>query len=287
LKRIASDVRTAAVTEALARFAGPSAPKMDLLRGALTIARLDEEDLDVEEYVVHVERMAAEVKSKLNDGATEQQKLAALNDYLFRDNGFHGSRTDYYHRANSYLSRVIDDREGLPITLSILYIELAARLGIKVEGVGLPAHFVVRQVPAAGASQLIDVFDAAKPLSREDAERKILAMTGEPTRPQHFEAVSERQMLQRILLNLIGIAQNPKTGVDREALIRSESAMLALDPTLVRDRGMRAVCRWETGRRDAAIADLQVLIDAKPPDLDLDELRNMQNMFRTTKSPAR
>ena len=94
-------------------------------------------------------------------------------------------------------------------------------------------------------------------------------------------------MLLRILTNLIGTAQNPKTGVDREALLRYESGMLALDPTLVRDRGMRAVCRWETGRRDAAVADLQILIDAQPPGLDLEELRNMQTMFRTTKSPRR
>jgi serine protease Do len=287
LKRLAADVRTAAIAHELARHAGPAAQKVDLLRGALTIARFDEEDLDVEEYVTHVERMANDVKTKLQGQPTEDQKLAALNIYLFRDNGFHGSRTDYYHRANSYLSRVIDDREGLPITLSVLYIELASHLGLKIEGVGLPAHFVVRHVPTSGSSQLIDVYDGAKPLSKEDAEEKILAMTGEPPRPDHFQAVSERHMLLRILTNLIGTAQNPKTGVDREALIRYESGMLAIDPTLVRDRGMRAVCRWETGRRDAAVADLQVLIDAQPPGLDLEELRNMQTMFRTTKSPRR
>jgi regulator of sirC expression with transglutaminase-like and TPR domain len=147
----------------------------------------------------------------------------------------------------------------------------------------LPAHFVVRHVPAEGQPQLIDVFDAAAPLSRDEAERKIVAMTGEPPWPEHFQAATSRQILQRILLNLISIAQNPKTGPDREALIRYESAMLALDPTLVRDRGLRAVCRWETGRTAAAVADLQVIIDAAPPGLDLDELRKMQEYFRTGK----
>lgn len=63
--------------------------------------------------------------------------------------------------------------------------------------------------------------------------------------------------------------------------------MLALDPTLVRDRGLRAVCRWETGRTAAAVADMQVLIDAKPAGLDLEELRNMQKYFRTNKAPRR
>jgi len=287
LSQIAADVRTAAVIAEFAKLAGPEAAKVDLVRAALLLARLDEEDLDVEAYVKHVERMAEEIKGKLPGESSETQKLAALNDYLFKDNGFHGSRTDYYHRANSYLSRVIDDREGLPITLAVLYIELASRLGLKIEGVGLPAHFVVRHVPAEGQPQLLDVFEGAAPLSREDAEKKILAMTGEPPLARHFEPVAERQMLQRILLNLISNAQKPQSGPDREALIRYESAMLALDPTLVRDRGLRAVCRWETGRRDAAVADLQVILDAAPAGLDLAELKRMQEHFRMTKPPAR
>lgn len=285
LKRVAADVRTQAVAAELEQLAGPTVEKIDLLKAALTIAKLDEEDMDVDAYVNHVERMVEEIEKKLPADANETQKLAALNEYLFKDNGFHGSRTDYYHRANSYLSRVIDDREGLPITLSVLYIELATRLGLKMEGVGLPAHFVVRHVPAEGEPQLIDVFEGAAPLSREAAEKKIQELTGEPSQEAFFAAVSERQMLQRILTNLVANAQQPAKGPDREALIRYESAMLAIDPTLVRDRGLRAVCRWETGRRDAAVADLQAIIDAQPDGIDLEELRKMQEYFRTNKPP--
>jgi serine protease Do len=151
------------------------------------------------------------------------------------------------------------------------------------EGVGLPAHFIVRHVPAEGEPQLIDVFEQAAPLSRRQAEKKILALTGEPPLAEHFAAVTPRQILQRILLNLIANAQNPKTGPDREALIRYESAMLALDPTSARDRGLLAICRWETGRTAAAVADLQAVIDAKPAGLDPDELKRMQDYFRTNK----
>jgi serine protease Do len=287
LKRLAADVRTAAVASKLERLAGPDAAQIDLLQAALTIASLDEEDLDVEAYIKQVDRMAEEIKAKLPADASEAKRLAALNEYLFQDNGFHGSRTDYYHRANSYISRVIDDREGLPITLSLLYMELGKRIALKIEGVGLPAHFVVRHVPRDGQPQLIDVFEQGAPLSREAAEKKILSLTGEPPRPDHFEAVTGRQILQRILLNLIANAQNPKSGPDREALIRYESAMLALDPRSVRDRGLRAVCRWETGRTAAALDDLQAVIDANPEGLDLDELKRMQEYFRTNKPPAR
>ncbi|MBW8884727.1 MAG: hypothetical protein JF612_08120, partial [Planctomycetia bacterium] len=287
LKRLAADVRTAAVVAELRRQAGPDVASIDLLRAALTIASLDEEDLDVEAYVKQVDRMADEIKLKLGATASEAQRFAALNEYLFNDNGFHGSRTDYYHRANSYISRVIDDREGLPITLSLLYMELGKRVGLKIEGVGLPAHFVVRHVPSEGLPQLVDVFEQAAPLSREAAEKKVLSLTGEPPRPGHFDAVGEREMLQRILLNLIANAQNPKIGPDREALIRYESAMLVIDPKSIRDRGLRAVCRWETGRTAAALDDLQIVIDANPAGLDLDELKRMQEYFRTNKPPAR
>jgi regulator of sirC expression with transglutaminase-like and TPR domain len=151
--------------------------------------------------------------------------------------------------------------------------------------VGLPAHFVVRHVPVEGEPQIIDVFEGGQFLSRDAAEKKIRELTGEAPLDSHFAAVTERQILQRILTNLIGNAQQPQKGPDREALIRYETAMLALDPTLVRDRGLRAVCRWETGRTAAAVADLQVILDAQPEGIDLDELRKMQEYFRTSKPP--
>ena len=74
----------------------------------------------------------------------DRQKIKALNQWMFQEWGFHGSRAEYYHRSNSYLNEVLDDREGIPITLSVIYIELAKRLGVQIEGVGLPGHFIVQ-----------------------------------------------------------------------------------------------------------------------------------------------
>ncbi|MDX1948610.1 MAG: transglutaminase family protein [Pirellulaceae bacterium] len=285
LKLLAGDVRLASVLAEFEKLAGPMVKEIDLLRAALTIAALDEEDLDVAAYVKHVERMAAEVQKKLPPQAGAGEKLATLNDYLFKGNGFHGSRSDYYHRANSYLNRVIDDREGLPITLSVLYLELARRLGVKLEGVGLPGHFVVRHVPERGEPQLIDVFEGGVPLSREAAEKKVLEFTGEAATDAHFKATGERQILLRMLQNLLGVAQGGKAP-DREAIGRYTSAMLVLDPALVRERGLRAVVRWETGRRDAAVADIDAILAAKPDGIDLEELRNMRDYFQANKPPA-
>lgn len=280
LEKMAGEVHSRLAISELARLSGPAAEKPDLLRGALFIARLDEEDVDVESYVQQVERMARDVQEKLADKATDADKIAALNKYLFEENGFHGSRFDYYNRANSYLNRVIDDREGLPITLSVLYLELASRLGLKMEGVGLPSHFVVRHIRVEGEPQLIDVYEGGQPLSREDAEKKVLTATGEPPTDEHFRPSTERQILLRMLQNLLGVAQGKQ---DKEAMLRYLEAMIAVDPELARERGLLAIVRFETGRRDAAVSGLDWFFDQKPAGVDLDQVRQMQEYFRTGK----
>ena len=277
LEQVAADVRLQQVANELTAVLEAREGKIDLFRAALTIARLDEEEVDVEAYTKQLNRMAEEVKAKLPADVSEAKKLEALNEYLFKQNGFHGSRTDYYNRFNSYLNRVLDDREGLPITLSILYMELAAHLGLKMEGVGLPAHFVVRHLPKEGEPQLIDVFDGGKPLSREDAGKRVRELTGEDVTEAQLAPVSERQILQRMLGNLLGLAQQKS---DKEAVLRYVEAMLIIDPSLVRERGLRAILHHETGRREQAVQELNWFLDNKPAGIDLEQIREMQNAFR-------
>src|SRR6185312_4751190 len=109
------------------------------------------------------------------------------------------SSGDYYNRSNSYLSEVIDDREGIPITLSVLYIELGRRIGVRLEGVGLPGHFVVRHLPAKGEGQLIDVYEGGQHLSREDAEKKVRDITDRRLREEDLAAVNKRSIIVRML----------------------------------------------------------------------------------------
>lgn len=282
LQKVAGEVHTQRVVAELKRLVEPQVDRVDLLRAALLLAKLDEEDIDVEAYVRHVERLAEEVRQKLPKDADDKAKLAALNDFLFAQNGFHGSRSDYYNRANSYLNRVIDDREGLPITLSVLYMELGSRLGVTLEGVGLPGHFVVRHKPAQGEPQLIDVYEGGLALSRADAEKRVSEYTGLPLVEAHLQPVAARQILLRMLQNLLGVVQNQS---DREALLRYLEAMLTIDPALARERGLRAITRFETGRRAAAIADLDWFYEHQPEGIDLDQIRAMQEFFRTGQRP--
>ena len=138
-----------------------------------------------------------------------------------------------------------------------------------------------------GSRRLIDVFEGGKFRCREDAEKMVRELTGEAAlESQHFEAVTERQILQRILLNLIGNAQQPQKGPDREALIRYES----------RDAGARSharsrprpACRLSLGNGPHCVPPSPIckyILDAKPEGIDLEELRNMQQYFRTNKPP--
>src|SRR5262249_6316559 len=145
--------------------------------------------------------------------ADDKTKLTALNKYLFADRGFHGSRADYYNRSNSYLNEVLEDREGLPITLSVLYLELARRLGVKVVGIGLPGHFVVQHVPAQDAGELIDVYEGGQPLSRDEADKKVRALARRPLKDEDLAPVTKRAIVVRMLHNLLGIARDERDGM--------------------------------------------------------------------------
>jgi serine protease Do len=283
LRRLAADVRTAAAAARLGAEAAKG-EECDLLRAALLIALLDDEDLDVDSYMEQVERMAREITATLPADADDTARREALDRHLFAENGFHGSRTDYYHAANSHMSRVIDDREGLPITLSILYMELARRIGIDVVGIGLPGHFVVEHRPKQGEPRLIDVFDRGAHLSREGAAAKVRENSGEELRPDHLQPAGRRQILQRVLRNLLGVARE---GRDREAVLRYLEALVAVAPDEARDRGLLAVARFEAGRREAAIEAMDWFLANQPPGIDVEQIGELKRRFREAPIPPR
>jgi regulator of sirC expression with transglutaminase-like and TPR domain len=274
LKRLADDIRTQAIAKKLAVFIDPASRKdADLFRGALLIATLDESDIDIDNYVAELDRMAEEIRKDLKKDADANTRLSKLDKYLFTDNGFHGSRFEYYHRANSYMNRVIDDREGLPISLSVLYMELGRRLDLNIQGVGLPGHFVVKHVPAEGDEQLIDPFESGKRLTREDAAILVRNATGRPLTDAHLRSVTKQEILSRMLTNLSNLAESSN---DKPARLRYLQVRIALEPEVFQLRGMRAVLHAELGRVASALADLDWILEAEPPGLDLEQVRQMR-----------
>ncbi len=269
-------VHQQSVLTELVRVLKAKEEQIDLLHAALLIALLDNEDVDVEAYRREVERMAEKVRQRLPKDADDKAHLEALNQFLFQERGFHGSRGDYYNRSNSYLPEVIDDREGLPITLSVLYIELARRLGVRLEGVGMPGHFLVRHVPKKGEPQLIDVYESGRPLSKDDAGKKSEEITGRPLRDEDLAAMSKRTVIVRMLHNLLNIAQGEK---DTAGMLRYVNAIVTIDPEAAVERGLRAGLRYQSGDRKGALQDVDWLLEHQPEGLDVERVRAFRRVL--------
>ena len=273
LRQLAVRIHNHRVTNELVELVKNKDGQINLARGALLIAKLDDEELDVDAYLEEIDRMAREIVDTLPKDADRTTRLKKLNDYLYENNGFHGSRTDYYHPANSYLNRVLDEREGIPITLSLLYIELGRRVGLNLIGVGLPGHFMSGFVTDAGEIQLIDAFDDGKQLNVDEAERIVSAVTGHSLDKKLIVTASERSILIRMLRNLLGIA---KANHDLVAMLRYLDAILALDPSLVEERILRAITRLQVGEVKAAAADRDWFLEHPSDRIQLDTIRGLR-----------
>ena len=272
LRKLADQIHVQQVVTELARLAQQDESATSLALAALWIAKLDDDQLDIDFYVQELDRMGRDVVELLPENVDDNARFAALNTYLYENNGFHGSRTDYYHPANSYLNRLLEDREGIPITMSVLYIELGRHIGLKLVGVGLPGHFVVGWQSPTGSLELIDAFDGGRRIKREEAEQ----LAGQKLVEEQFVASENRQILLRMLRNLMGLVQDRHNPV---ALLRYLDGMLAIDSTLVRERGMRAVTLAQTGNLRAAVGDLDWILEKAPAGIDIEALRRMRDRF--------
>ena len=277
MKQLASDVYLEKVQAELTKLTTGDDDKIDLLAAALWIAALDNEELDVEDYRHEIDELGADLQKSLPENADDAAKLAALRKFFFEELGFHGGRLSYYARSNNHLNEVIDDREGMPITLSILYIELGQRIGLNLVGVGLPGHFVVRHEPKEGDSQLIDVFDGGEPLSRKKAEEQVFQNTGRPARDEHFASAKRSDILTRVLSNLLRRAQDEK---DVEAMYRYVDTILTLDANSADYRALRFELCAFSKRTEQARADAEWLLDKRPEGVNLQRVETLKEQLK-------
>lgn len=281
LRELAVAVHARRTQQELADEVAKKPADFDLLRAALLLSRIDNEEVDVNVYLREVDQLVADIRTDIKDDASEQDRLAALDRFMFEQLGFHGSRTNYYHRSNSYLNEVIDDREGLPITLSVLYMELARRLDLKVVGVGLPGHFVVRFEPEKGESKLIDVFDNAKPMSLEEARGAIRSRLNGPIGDEEFEQLTKtflessppKTILLRMLSNLRGVADEDR---DVDAVLRYLDTALVIDPDSLESRARRIDMRIRSGRIPEALIDIDWMLDKRPEGMDVNQVMQLR-----------
>jgi regulator of sirC expression with transglutaminase-like and TPR domain len=176
-------------------------PEARLDVAALEIASIETPDLDPQPYLAILDRMAAEIASRLPSGAAGREFVTAANRHLFDELGFRGNEIDYNDPRNSCLNYVLDRRTGLPITLSVVYIEVARRLGQPVSGIGLPGHFIVEYNDGEFAAY-IDPFHSGRLLTAGDCRQLARERTGSDADGTALAPVGARYILVRMLNNL-------------------------------------------------------------------------------------
>ncbi len=212
--------------------------QIDLSRAALTIALPDYPGLDIAAYLGRIDELAQEVIERAGRPADLLRSIAALNLVLFTRHGFRGNRDDYYDPKNSFLNQVLERKAGIPITLSVLYLEVARRAGVRLEGVGFPGHFMVK-AQGAGNEIVIDPFNRGDIKTAEDLHAMLQQMSGGQLgfRKEFLAALSKPQILKRMLANLKAIYAKANDVVKTLATL---DRLLILDPTSAqdsRDRG--------------------------------------------------
>jgi regulator of sirC expression with transglutaminase-like and TPR domain len=266
LRVLAAEVHHHRTVEQLSDEVAVDDGKIDMFRAALQIASLDNPELDCEASLADLRRLSASIKARLPSDANDADRLGMLDQILFSELGFHGSRGDYYNRSNSYVNEVLDDREGIPITLAVVYMELAKRLGIEIHGIGFPGHFLVRFDATDGDSEWIDVFERGKRLTFENLAQRHLEQTGEPLNDSHLEASTSREILSRMLNNLLSIAIQEK---DAQSMLRYLDAMLALRPDSARSHFLRMLTARQLNQSDIAKRDARWLVIQQPSGIDM------------------
>ena len=231
---------------------------IDLPRGALLISGLLQPDLDPDLHLRRLESLSIAAVSSVPRDAPLTNRIAALNRFMYDQEGFTGNLEDYYDPRNSFLDQVLERRTGIPITLSLVYVELARQVGIPAFGVGFPGHFLVR-VGEGGTTLVLDPFARGASLGEEELDRRLADVYGEGAltvraNPAVLRAATRRETLVRMLANLKAIYAREG---DLEQALTAVSGILTLVPDSAEDLRDRGLLYRELGYAPAAAADLR------------------------------
>ncbi len=276
LRSLATRVHRDSIRDELVQLMGGAEEQLDLFRAAMLIARHDNPDLDVESYRAQLDRLAQEMRERITGETDGRKQVENLVQFLFAENGFHGSRHDYYDRANSYMNDVMDDREGLPITLSVLFLEVARRAGIShVSGVPLPGHFLVKYAPPGADEQLIDVFNGGRFITHTEADDIGSSAQGLPVRSEFLKPATKREILNRMLTNLQSFTERTDGPAESLRYLDLLIAVAADKRSAAAHRVDRSRVRFMTGDREGAREDLKWVLDQEPSGIDLERVSDM------------
>ena len=257
-----------------------------LLEAAISLAQDEYPDLDVQQVLGDVDQLLARLKRRLPADAPALQRLRLLNQFFFHDLSFGGNVNDYYDPDNSYLNAVLRTRRGIPITLAVLWLELAAGLGLNARGVAFPGHFMVK-VNLPKGQVVID------PISGQSLSREELAERLEPFRQRgslsddfeepiglYLKSSPPRDIITRMLRNLKDIHKSQE---DLPRLIAVLDRLIVLQPDAWPEHRDRALAWAALGDLTRAVADLETYLAHAEDALDIDAMAERLAQLRRSR----
>jgi len=245
---------------------------IDLIRAAFCIAGEHNPELDPEDSYQRLEKLADRACLQIDTTQNLTDIANKLCHLLYRQVGFCGDSKDYYNPDNSYLNRVLETRRGIPISLALVYIAVGEALGLRVDGIGFPGHFLlsvslnkdaISQSDDQAESVIIDPY-SGQVLSINDCKDLLAVSSGNalPFKPEYLAAIDKRAILRRMLANLKAIYINK---ADYPQALSLCDRLLLLDKDSVQDRIDRAGVLEKLECYEPAAQDLEQLLNHKPP----------------------
>lgn len=260
-----------------------------LLEAAISVAQDDDPSLDVQAVLADVDRLANRLRARLPPDVQALRKLRLLNRFFFSELGFAGNLNDYYDPRNSQVHAVLASRRGIPITLALLYIELAGQVGLTARGVSFPGHFLIKLRLPQG-EVVIDPF-TGRSLSRDDLEERLLPYRqrqglgddAETPLGLFLQPAPARDILARLLRNLKEIHRSQE---DWPRLLAVQQRLVCLLPDAPDERRDRGLVQAALGHDQAAADDLAAYLLAVPDAADAQAVRARLNELQGSGRPT-
>lgn len=253
-------------------------PVIRLDEAALALAAEEYAGLDVQACLAQLDALAERVKRRVAGEPRAAPLISAVREVLFQEEGFRGNEKDYYDARNSYLNQVLERRLGIPITLSLLFMEVGRRAGLPLAGVGFPGHFLVKLELGHGPELFVDAYNGGELLSADECVARFKHLVhGREFDPRYLQAVPPRQILSRMLHNLKRIYVEQGDDVRAYWVI---DRLLLLNPDAmdeVRDRGL---VEARLGLKPAAARDLEAYLAFSPGAADAGDVRSLLDSLR-------
>ncbi len=266
------------IRQQFAELGNKADDEIDLAGAALLVSKLAYPQMAEAEYVERLNEMGGRLRQRIQDEADPVKKLGELNRLLFEEEKFRGNTENFYDPDNSFLNRVLDRKTGLPITLSLVQMEVGKRAGMNIRGIGMPGHFIAAYYYGPGRI-FTDAFNRGEILTEQECERRIAERVGPGVEnaERFLRPVTSREFLVRMLRNLKGIAAHIGDDLLAFQLIHWILTLLPDSPDELRERGYLYEIM---GNADMATADLVHCLEIFPDAPDADEIVEKINALK-------